>query len=235
MREQRNRDRDCTIDQAPVGSHDECQVTGNTPDEDDDNDTDEEECDAVRDMTTLFAHLDVDESGVVYSVGAFSNVIEPKVWRQTPVPQDSFSMEPVFSSPTGQQFDLSLFDFGTLAASVYLTPLEHHLLRLYFTWQHPIAHLFSEDRFMRDLHNGFGNCYSLLLLSVLLSIGAHYSRFANEGQGDMYFARAKALLVDELERPSLTTCQALVLMGAREAGCGRERGSGWLYAGMLFT
>lgn len=237
VRQQRNRDRDQSVVEESVNIHKQKSVgarhSRQVADEEDDEDSDRDECDAVRDMTSLLAHLDVDEAGTVYSVGASSNATRTRAAREPSVPGETLCMQSNNDSPT-TTLRMAPFDLGALISPVYLTPLEHHLLRLYFTWQHPIAHLFSEDRFLRDLCNGFGNCYSPLLLSVLLSIGAHYSRFANEVQGDMYFARAKTLLASELERPSLPTCQALVLMGAREAGCGREHGSGWLYAGMGF-
>ena len=233
VRQQRNRDKDQATDEGARTSLTGSQTAREAQDESDDEDSDKEECDAVRDMTSLLAHLDVDEAGVVYSVGASSNAT-----RKEPVTKTSNTGEAlVVRSRPGSpapQYPMSPFAVEGLVGPTYLTPLEHHLLRLYFTWQHPVAHLFSEDRFMRDLCNGYGSCYSPLLLSVLLSIGAHYSRFANEQQGDMYFARAKTLLNLELERPSLPTCQALVLMGSREAGCGREHGPGWLYAGMGF-
>ena len=233
VRQQRNRDKDQWADERATTSLVDSHAVRNLQDENDEEDSDKEECDAVRDMTSLLAHLDVDDAGIVYSVGASSNAT-----RKRPVPKtssigESFNIQSFSASPAAQ-FRMQPFDLEGLVSPTYLTPLEHHLLRLYFTWQHPVAHLFSEDRFMRDLCNGFGNCYSPLLLSVLLSIGAHYSRFANEQQGDMYFARAKTLLNLELERPTLPTCQALVLMGSREAGCGREHSSGWLYAGMGF-
>jgi hypothetical protein len=236
-RQQKNRDRDDSTLEGSASSRPGESVAKRgasaAADEEDDDDSDKDECDAVKDMTSLLALLDVDEAGTVYSVGASSNATRTRATRQPSILGETFDMRSNSGYPT-TSLQSSPFDSGSLISSVYLTPLEHHLLRLYFTWQHPIAHLFSEDRFLRDLCNGFGNCYSPLLLSVLLAIGAHYSRFANEVQGDMYFARAKTLLANELERPSLSTCQALVLMGAREAGCGREYGSGWLYAGMGF-
>ncbi|KAK4986997.1 hypothetical protein LTR50_004949 [Elasticomyces elasticus] len=196
-----------------------------------------EEADALKDMTSLLAHLHVDESGTVYSVGATSNVFESKPLRRTSAaseqqPPEVMTVQFVSGGPPHTQLSPTSPDH--VAQPVYLTPMEHHLLQLYFTWQHPVCHLFSRDRFMRDSTSGSGNCCSPLLLAAVLAVGAHYSDFISTEQGDVYFARAKKLLEGEIERPSRTTCQALVLMGTREAGCGRERGSGWLYAGMGF-
>lgn len=193
-----------------------------------------EEANALNDMTSLLAHLQVDESGTVYSVGATSNVFESKPPRRTSAASEQQPPEVVTAQfVSGGSPHTQLSPMKHVAQPVYLTPMEHHLLQLYFTWQHPICHLFSRDRFMRDLTSGSGSCCSPLLLAAVLAVGAHYSDFISTEQGDVYFARAKKLLEGEIERPSRTTCQALVLMGTREAGCGRERGSGWLYAGML--
>lgn len=233
IRQQRNRDTEQSTEGRARDDLADNQAGRDVQDESDDEDSDKEEWDAVRDMTSRLAHLDVDDAGIVYSVGACANATREKPAPRTSGIEGGFDVRSS-SGPPAVQFQLSPLALESFVNPTYLTPLEHHLLRLYFTWQHPVAHLFSEDRFMRDLCNGFGSCYSPLLLSVLLSIGAHYSRLANEQQGDVYFVRAKTLLSLELERPSLPTCQALVLMGSREAGCGREHGSGWLYSGMGF-
>lgn len=49
--------------------------------------------------------------------------------------------------------------------------------------------------------------------------------------GNTFFEMAKSLLEDELEKPSVTTVQALCLMAKREAYCGRPLRGG-LYIAM---
>jgi hypothetical protein len=54
--------------------------------------------------------------------------------------------------------------------------------------------------------------------------------------GYYYFNRARQLLLldeDIMARPSITTCQALALLGSREAGCARNA-RGWILSGMSF-
>jgi hypothetical protein len=150
---------------------------------------------------------------------------------------------------------LSIDDTSTAIA------LEDHLLSLYWTWQHPFFLLFSRPLFLRDLqasrvaaaapgaNDGQKgrwsyrgprlNHFSPLLLNAILAHAAHLSDRPDvradpsdpRTAGDPYFARARRLLEAECENPSMTTVQALALMGSREAGCGRDTGLGWLYSG----
>lgn len=128
--------------------------------------------------------------------------------------------------------------------------LEEHLLSLYWTWQHPFFRLFSKRLFLRDMElarsaNAVTAVRKLHFTPLLLNaILAHASHLSNRPgvrsnpddpttAGDGFFAKARRLLEDECESPSITTVQALALMGSREAGCGRDTGLGWLYSGML--
>jgi hypothetical protein len=182
---------------------------------------------ALKDMTTLIAHLHVDEKGAIYSVGATSNVINLKE-PSTPSPGSSPDA-PQSPSITKSNLWQSLNSGG----GVHLSPMEHHLVRLYFTWQHPVYYMFSPERFMRDMVTNTGNCFSPLLLAAMLSTACHFSDLVGDEQADYYFAQAKSFLDQEIDSPSLTTCQALNLMSIREAGRGKERGAGWLYSGTI--
>ena len=138
------------------------------------------------------------------------------------------------------------FDLGSEASQA----LEEHLLALYWTWQHPFFTLFSRSIFLRDRETAkvSGNLatrtkhFSPLLLNAILAHAAHLSSrpevrtYPNEPAtaGNRYFRTARKLLEIECESPSMTTVQALALMGSREAGCGRDVGLGWLYSGMSF-
>ncbi len=134
------------------------------------------------------------------------------------------------------------------------TALENHLLALYWTWQHPFFLLFSKRLFMRDLEAVRARMsslpaakeevrmkhYSPLLLNAILAHASHLTTRPEvrtdpqqpSSAGNRYFAKARQLLEGEIERPGITTVQALALMGSREAGCGRDAGLGWLYSGM---
>ena len=128
--------------------------------------------------------------------------------------------------------------------------LEEHLLALYWTWQHPFFTLFPRSLFLRDreFSKASGSAttrskyFSPLLLNAILAHAAHLSSrpevrtdFNDSATaGHRYFRTARKLLESECENPSMTTVQALALMGSREAGCGRDVGLGWLYSGMSF-
>ena len=128
--------------------------------------------------------------------------------------------------------------------------LEDHLLALYWTWQHPFFTLFPRSLFLRDreLAKASGSAttrskhFSPLLLNAILAHAAHLSSRPEvrtdlndpATAGHRYFRTARKLLEYECESPSMTTVQALALMGSREAGCGRDVGLGWLYSGMSF-
>lgn len=132
---------------------------------------------------------------------------------------------------------------------LYQKSLQNHLLSLFWTWQHGAFVLVSKKPFVADLemarsqramHKRF-KFYSPLLLNALLAHAAPLSRRLEvrsdkadpKTNGDQFFRRAKRLLESEIESPTITTVQALALMGSREAGCGRN-GLGWLYSGMSF-
>lgn len=168
------------------------------------------------------------------------------------------------SSPLNVDLDESVFSIGDeyndnqLVATQGLSDasteasqaLEEHLLALYWTWQHPFFTLFSRSIFLRDreVARASGSIatrskhFSPLLLNAILAHAAHLSSRPevrtdpNEPAtaGSCYFRTARKLLEVECESPSMTTVQALALMGSREAGCGRDVGLGWLYSGMSF-
>lgn len=112
-----------------------------------------------------------------------------------------------------------------------------HLLSLYFCWAHPYYALFSKELFLDDMAQGRSKYCSPLMVNALLAFACAYSdRLEARGNpsdprtaGDHFFAEAKRLL-NENESSSLTTVQALALMGLREASCSRDS-SGYQYAG----
>ena len=115
--------------------------------------------------------------------------------------------------------------------------LVHHLIEMYFCWSHPAYALFSKELFMDDF-NGRRNKYcSPLLVNAILAVGCLCSDNLDlrtdpddpSTAGDAFFAEAKELLFFT-ESSSLTTCQALGVMGIREASCNRDS-SGFTYAG----
>ena len=172
-------------------------------------------------LSMPFRALDVELDGAVFSVGDEYN------GNQMVVTQ-------------------GLSDVSTEASQA----LEEHLLALYWTWQHPFFTLFPRSIFLRDreIARASGSMatrsknFSPLLLNAILAHAAHLSSRPEvrtdpdepATAGNRYFRTARKLLEAECESPSITTVQALALMGSREAGCGRDVGLGWLYSGMSF-
>ncbi|KAK0937538.1 hypothetical protein LTR29_010871 [Friedmanniomyces endolithicus] len=104
-----------------------------------------------------------------------------------------------------------------------------HLLNLYFSWVHPIYHIFPRELFLRDMGRGTTEQCSAMLVNAVMALACHYSdRPAARTDpcnpataGDHFFADAKRLL-DRDEKTCLTTIQALGLMATRECSQGRE-------------
>ena len=112
-----------------------------------------------------------------------------------------------------------------------------HLLGLYFSWQHPFYVVFSKECFLHDMTKGRSKYCSALLVNCILALACGCSDRPEartdpsdpHTAGDHFFAEAKRLLFED-ETSSLTTVQALAIMGTREACCGRES-NGFQYAG----
>ena len=112
-----------------------------------------------------------------------------------------------------------------------------HLMALYFCWQHPVFVLLSKECFLHDMSKGRTKYCSPLLVNALLSVACGFSDRPelrtdpddSKTAGDLFFAEARRLLFED-ESSSLTTVQALALMGLREVSCGRDS-SGFHYTG----
>ena len=117
------------------------------------------------------------------------------------------------------------------------TNLIHHLLEMYFCWSHPAYALLSRELFWDDFHALRNKHCSPLLVNAILAVGCLYSDRVDirtdpndpSTAGDQFFEEAKRILFG-VESPSLPTCQALGIMGIREASCNRDS-NGFTYAG----
>ncbi|ODQ54630.1 hypothetical protein SAICODRAFT_5832 [Saitoella complicata NRRL Y-17804] len=183
----------------------------------------------VTDLSEVMGQLRVDDAGELRFFGPTSNLnLVEGSEKDTPATQRSISL-----SPRAQT--------AKMANTWYDSTLVSHLLELYWTWQHPYFVVLDRTAFMRDYHAGGGKYYSELLLNAILAHAAPYSSRSDlrdvGGEvctaGYHFYQRARELLEDELEKPSITTVQALALLGSREAGCGRDA-RGWIFSGMSF-
>ncbi|KAI9675948.1 MAG: hypothetical protein M1829_003186 [Trizodia sp. TS-e1964] len=183
------------------------------------------------------------ENGSVRFIGGTSILIYPgsELQRRESFPEfGNTEQEPLFDDP--------ITSWTTVTSDPELTI---HLLTMYFTWHYAYFTTLSKKLFYRDFLKGKPsiearrkNVYcTSLLVNAMLSLGCHFTSWPmarsnpndSATAGDHFFAEAKRLVHanDELEKPCLTTVQALALMSVREAGCGRE-GKGWVYSGMSF-
>ena len=112
-----------------------------------------------------------------------------------------------------------------------------HLLSLYQCWVHPFYAFVSWDHFLHDMGRGRTDYCSALLVNAMLSFACHYSDRPlartdptnAETAGNHFYAEAKRIL-DSIDRPSLTTVQALGIMSLRETSAGRDS-NGYQLAG----
>ncbi len=112
-----------------------------------------------------------------------------------------------------------------------------HLMGLYFCWLHPFYTLFSKECFLHDMARGRTKYCSPLLVNALLALASSYTDrpvvrtdpYDTGTAGDCFFSEARRLL-NEDDRTTMTTVQALAIMGLREVSCGRDS-SGFQYSG----
>ncbi|KAK1976422.1 fungal-specific transcription factor domain-containing protein, partial [Colletotrichum cereale] len=121
--------------------------------------------------------------------------------------------------------------------------LGEHLIGLYFAWQDPLSHIVDRSVYEESKYDWFGReeetpYYSEALRNAMCSLGAAFeSRYHPsfvtfpKTLPESFAARAKALLEIELDSPSVSTVQAMVVVSSHEIGSNRES-RGWLYSGM---
>lgn len=152
---------------------------------------------------------------------------------------DNSPFHPSTLSRTGSgESDLSLRSATTSApverqVNWFATPQDpefiDHLLRLYSCWVLPFHGFVCWDLFTTDMARGKLDYCSPLLVNAILALACHYSdRPAARTDpsnpataGEQYFAEAMRLL-EQIDRPSVTTVQALGIMGMREGSAGRD-------------
>lgn len=99
-------------------------------------------------------------------------------------------------------------------------PIQEHLIALYFTWEQPWFAVVDEDLYRQSM-NRCGRYWSPLLHVAILAVGSRYSDRIDvrsdsnnpNTAGKMFLEQAKRHLHSEMERPSLTSIQALAIIG----------------------
>jgi hypothetical protein len=116
-----------------------------------------------------------------------------------------------------------------------------HLLRLHWNRQHHAFLITYRPAFMRDMACA-GPYFSKLLLNAIYFGASKFSsrlevrRDPNDVRtaGWLFRKRVRELLGDTLDRSSITTIQALLVMASSFFALGDERSAAWLYAGTGF-
>lgn len=114
------------------------------------------------------------------------------------------------------------------------------LLSLYFCWQHTYYSVLDRDLFLRDM-NCKGPFYSDFLLCCMLTHSLHFSskidylsqKDKTSLLSDVFQEAALEMLQEELENPSVTTVQGLLLLASKESGIGKSS-LGWIHSGIAF-
>jgi hypothetical protein len=98
--------------------------------------------------------------------------------------------------------------------------IQDHLIGLYFTWEHPWFSVVDE-RLFRDGMSSGGRYWSPLLHFSILALGSRFTDRVDvrsdpsdpNTAGKLFLEHAKNYLHKEMETPSLTTIQALAILG----------------------
>ncbi|GFF69631.1 hypothetical protein IFM60648_02969 [Aspergillus lentulus] len=182
-------------------------------------------CDQFKGHLALDESLNFDDDGEMRFFGPTSGRLQFAAQGATPEKESNPRVEPE--------------PFGSTAYDTFIpTELETHLIDLYFTWEHPWYQIVDEELF-RDSMANRGRYFTPLLLYSVLAMGSRYSdrvetrTDANDPNtaGRFFFEQAKTILHREMERPSLTTIQALGLIGMFYIATGADA-AGWLHHGM---
>ena len=146
-----------------------------------------------------------------------------------------------YSRPDEEQIFNAGDQMGSWTAVTNDEELINHLLELYFTWAHPFYLLFSEEVFYHGLRDKKLRYCTPLLVNAILALGCIYSNRPEamadpndlSSRGSHFFAEAKRLL-EEDDRSSLTTVQALGIMSLRQAKQDHDS-PGWQYASQMVS
>ncbi|PLB49929.1 Zn(II)2Cys6 transcription factor [Aspergillus steynii IBT 23096] len=116
--------------------------------------------------------------------------------------------------------------------------IQEELLNLYFTWENPWFAVVDEMLYYEGINSGSQYC-SPLLHYCILAVGSLYSHKIDvrsdpndpKTAGDIFVAKAKGYLYKSIESPSLTTVQAVTIIGTYYIAIGGDA-SCWLHHGM---
>jgi hypothetical protein len=186
------------------------------------------------------AHLSRDKSGDIEVRGPTNTLYEATeaVYNEQEVPDRYASAILTANAAMERQKEAGYRETCLLRGEIEGVPAELalHLLDIHWS-RHHFFQLSYRPAFYRDMMCG-GPYYSKLLFYSLLAVSSRYSERDEVGGGDHshesgheFYQKAKELLIDEMERSSIPTATALLLMGNALVSAG-QIDRGWLYTGM---
>ncbi|KAL4792427.1 fungal-specific transcription factor domain-containing protein [Aspergillus venezuelensis] len=180
--------------------------------------------------------LNFDGDGEMRYFGPMSGRLQFKSSFSTSSPPNAVIENSPITNPITPAV-LDLVD-AIMAETGFSRSIQDHLLELYFTWENPWFAVVDEELFRRDMATG-GRYWSPPLHLSMLAMGSRYSHrldvrsnpHDSNTAGMMFLERAKPYLHKEIEKPSLTTVQALVVIGMFYIAIGADAAC-WLHHGM---
>ncbi|KZL83902.1 fungal specific transcription factor [Colletotrichum incanum] len=214
-----------------LGTYSEKATLSDNDDDDAGSDTTEE--DLVNQLSDRLGSLRIGPNGQICYYGPTSNFSLVEL----PTGSDTLSIDRTVRND-GQEH-LNNMGYGKPVPP----DLEEHLISLYFAWQDPFSHvvdraLYEEAKYEWLEREKETQYYSEALRNAMCSLGAafearYHPSFVTfpKSLPEFFAARAKTLLEIELDSPSVSTVQAMVVLSSHEIGANRDS-RGWLYSGM---
>lgn len=195
----------------------------------------------ARDHLDVTEHLAVDPSGKVEARGPTNTLYEALSRRGTKheaVPDHYATAVLTANAALEEQkeaaYKQALLERGYIEGVP--AELALHLIDIHWS-RHHFFLITYRPTFYRDMMNN-GPHYSPLLLFAILAVSSRYSERSEVGGGDhsvhsgkAFYDKAKQLLADEMDKSTIPTATALLLMG-NALGPAGQVDKGWLYTGM---
>ena len=192
-------------------------------------------------LVDVTVHLSLDKSGDIEVRGPTNTLyeeVEGRVVREEEIPDQYASAILTANAAMERQreagYRQSLLARGEIEG--VSAELALHLLDIHWS-RHHFFLLTYRPAFYRDMMTG-GPYYSTLLFFAIMAVSSRYSERMEVGGGDhsaesgtFFYQKAKELLVDAMDKSSIPTATALLLLGNALVSAGKVD-RGWLYTGM---
>ncbi|KAE9376450.1 hypothetical protein N431DRAFT_479708 [Stipitochalara longipes BDJ] len=164
------------------------------------------------------------------SITSTQSVHSPEPWESEVVSQNTSLPQPL----SGPLSTTPEFGNGQTFNEEYHTATCQDLLATYWCWPHHLHLVLCRNLFMRDIATFGPYAPPFLFYAVLAQAARYHDRSDAPSLSQHYAERALESLPAELRKgSSIPAIQGLLILSARECGCGRTS-QGWLYSGMAF-